>query len=140
METATATAPTSTKTLVGAYLVNGTMGNLGMPGAPIMHVSLIVVPNAHSVTGTVTITQALAPPNGEIIVRNVTGVIRKTGLGKVTQIVALEGEYTVSVPPPAIGTYLAKFSAHMAIDNNWEGRGGFSYGNNHIEDVPVTKN
>ena len=128
------------KTLIGAYLVNGTVGNVGMPGAPIMHFSLVVVPSANSVSGTVVISQAIAPPNGEIIIRNVTGSIRATGFGTVTKVVSLEGIYLKSVPPPAIGTYQEKFSAHLAIDDAWNGKGGFSYGNNDIENVPVKKN
>ncbi len=133
----TATANQSS-VLAGAYLVNGIMGNL-MPGAPVMHFSLVVVPSANSVSGTVEITQALPPPYGSIVIHNVKGVIRATGFGKVTHVVALEGEYVVSFPPPAIGEYIAKFSAHMAIDNNWDGKGGFSYGNHNVENVPVKK-
>ncbi|MEL1242725.1 DUF1842 domain-containing protein [Flavobacterium sp. DGU11] len=135
------TTATKSKTsrLIGAYLVNGTMGNVGMPGAPIMHFSLVVVPSTNSVSGTVEITQALAPPMGDIVIRNVSGVIRATGFGNVTKIVALEGQYVQSVPPPAIGSFLADFSAHMAIDNNWNGKGGFSYGGHDVEDVPVSK-
>lgn len=134
----TATAEKSTSKLIGAYLVNGTMGNVGMPGAPIMHFSLVVVPSTNSVSGTVEITQAIAT-GGDIIVRNVTGTIRATGFGSVTQVVALQGQYVQSVPPPAIGSYLAEFSAHMALDNNWNGRGGFTYGNHNVENVEVKK-
>lgn len=128
-----------TSRLIGSYLVNGTVGNVGMPGAPIMHFSLIVVPAANTVSGTVEITQAIAPPNGDIIIKNVKGSIRATGYGNVTKVVALEGQYVQSVPPPAIGSYLADFSAHMAIDDNWDGKGGFSYGNHDVENVPVKK-
>lgn len=127
----------ASKTLAGAYLTNGTIGNVGMPGAPIAHFSLVVVPSANSVSGTVEITQAIDGPQSEIVVKNVKGQIRSTGYGKVTKVVSLEGEYLVSVPAPAIGTYLAKFTAHMAIDNEWNGQGGFTYGDNDIDDVPV---
>jgi len=131
------TAEKKTSRLAGAYLVNGTMGNVGMPGAPIMHFSLVVVPSANTVSGTVEITQAIS--SGEIIIKNVKGSIRATGLGNVTKVVSLEGQYVQSVAPPAIGSYLADFSAHMAINDNWEGKGGFSYGNNDVENVPVNK-
>jgi hypothetical protein len=139
MEAAAAVAPNTTSALAGAYLVNGVMGNLNMPGAPIMHFSLVVVPSANSVSGTVEITQALAPPYGHIVIHNVKGVIRKTGLGHVTNIIALEGEYVQSVPPPAIGSFLQKFNAHMAVDNNFSGFGGFTYGSHNVENVPVKK-
>lgn len=125
------------KVIAGAYLTKGTIGNLGMPGAPIAHFSLVVVPSSNSVSGTVEITQAIEGPESNIIVRNVTGQIRATGYGKVTKVVSLEGEYLVSFPPPAIGSYLAKFSAHMAIDNDWNGKGGFTYGNSNVDDVSV---
>ena len=133
------TTAVETSKLIGAYLVNGTMGNKGMPGAPIMHFSLVVVPSSNSISGTVEITQAIAPPSGTILIKNVKGTIRSTGFGKVTKIVSLEGQYVQSVLPPAIGSFLAEFSAHMAIDDNWNGRGGFSYANHDIEDVEVTK-
>ncbi len=125
------------KSIAEAYLTKGTIGNIGMPGAPVAHFSLVVVPSTNSVSGTVEITQAIAGPESNVVVSNVKGQIRATGYGKVTKVVSLEGEYLVSVPPPAIGSYLSKFTAHMAIDNNWNGQGGFSYGNNDVEDVPV---
>lgn len=139
MSTAAAAAKVKGSRLAGAYLVNGTLGNIGTPGAPLMHFSLVVVPSANTVSGTVEITQAIAPPGGEIIVKNVTGIIRSTGFGKVTKVVSLAGQFIVSMPPPAIGSYLENFSAHMAIDDNWDGRGGFSYGHSDIEEVPVKK-
>jgi hypothetical protein len=45
--------------------------------------------------------------------------------------------YYQSLTPPAIGTIEEKFKAHLVIDNNWNGRGGFSYGNHQVENVPV---
>ncbi|CAL2104274.1 conserved protein of unknown function [Tenacibaculum sp. 190130A14a] len=123
------------KTLIdSAYLTKGTIGNVGMPGAPIAHFSLVVSPASNTVSGIVEITQAVdrAP-----IRVHVAGNIRYTGYGNVTKIVTLAGEYVVSVPPPAIGSYLEKFTAYMDIDNDWNGTGGFTYGNNKVEDVPV---
>lgn len=117
-----------------AYLTKGTIGNVGMPGAPIAHFSLVVAPHTGKVSGMVEIAQAINRPPINV---HVTGTIRYTGYGQVTQIVNLEGEYAVSVPPPAIGTYLEKFSAYLDIDNTWNGIGGFSYGNTDIQDVPV---
>ncbi len=125
------------KAIIGTYLTKGTIGNVGMPGAPIAHFSLLVTPSTNTVSGTVEITQAIAGSGSSIVVKNVTGAIRATGYGTVTKVVSLEGEYLVSVPAPAIGTYLAKFTAHMAIDNEWNGKGGFTYGDQDIEDVPV---
>lgn len=139
MTTTSTKSSGTSKVLAGAYLVNGVAGNLEVPGAPVMHFSLVVVPSQNSVNGTVHITQSIAPPNSDIVIRNVHGSIRATGYGKVTKIVYLEGEYVVSVPPPAIGSYLAHFSASMAIDDNWNGTGSFSYGIHDVDNVPVHK-
>ena len=126
-------------TLAGAYLAQGTIGNVGMPGAPIAHFSLVVVPSQNTVSGTVAVTQAIAGNAGNFTVQ-VTGKIHSTGLGSVTQIVSMSGQYVHSVPPPAIGSFLANFDAHMAIDGAWNGVGGFSYFNNSVENVPVKSN
>lgn len=122
--------------LAGAYLAKGTIGNVGMPGAPVASFSLVVVPSQHSVSGTVVITQAVQGPDSHIVVP-VTGKIFATGIGNVTQVVGLRGQYVHSVPPPAIGSFLANFDAHLAIDNEWNGTGGFSYFGHNVEDVPV---
>ena len=122
--------------LAGAYLAKGTIGNVGMPGAPVASFSLVVVPSQHSVSGTVVITQAIQGPDSRIVVE-VTGKIYSTGIGKVTQVVGLKGQYIHSVPPPAIGSFLANFDAHLAIDNEWNGTGGFSYFGHNIENAPV---
>lgn len=122
--------------LAGAYLAKGTIGNVGTPGAPIATFSLVVVPSQHSVTGTVVITQAVNGPDNHIVVQ-VKGKIYASGLGKVTQLVSLKGQYVQSFPPPAIGSFLADFDAHLAIDNAWNGTGGFEYYKHNVENVPV---
>ncbi len=58
------------------------------------------------------------------------GHLHATGLGDVTKVGALSGQASVSVPPPAIGTYLAPFSATFAVNDDWTGSGSFSVGNN----------
>ncbi len=117
-----------------AYLTKGTIGNVGMPGAPIAHFSLVVSPEHNTVSGIVEIMQAIDSPSIKV---NVTGNIRHTGYGDITKIVNLNGEYIVSVTPPAVGSYLEKFTAYMDINNNWNGVGGFTYGNQKVNDVPV---
>ncbi len=44
----------------------------------------------------------------------------------------------MSVPPPAIGSYLAKFSAALAVNRAWNGKGSYVYGNHSITDATVT--
>ncbi len=118
-----------------AYLAKGTIGNVGLPGAPIVNFSLVVSTVTNKVSGLVEITQAIDSPSIKV---QVSGTIRYTGYGKVTKIVNLEGEYVVSVQPPAIGSYLQKFTAYMDIDNSWNGIGGFCYGQQGVNNVPVT--
>ncbi len=121
---------TQTDIMAGAYLANGTIGNVGMPGAPVVHFSLIVVPSQHNVSGTVHITQAV---ESGYYSGSVSGKIYATGLGKYTQVVSLRGMIHPNGPMP----YEVKFEAHMSIDGSWNGTGGFSYGNEHVENVPV---
>lgn len=116
--------------LEGAYLAQGTIGNIGMPGAPIVHFSFVVVPSQHQVTGSVQITQATQNGNYS---GQVTGTLYATGFGNVTQVVAVsgsihsDGDMPIEIP----------FQAHLAIDASWDGTGGFTYANTHVENVPV---
>ncbi|HNW51964.1 MAG TPA: DUF1842 domain-containing protein [Prolixibacteraceae bacterium] len=113
------------------YPAKGTIGNVGMPGAPIVHFDLIVVPSQHKVTGYVHITQAVLHGNysGEV-----TGSIYATGIPPFTKIVGFSGMVHCDDDNSLV---LLPFQASMAINNAWEGKGGFSYGNVHVEDVPV---
>jgi hypothetical protein len=120
--------------LESTYLSKGTIGNVGMPAAPIAHYSLVVNSVTGVISGMVEIIQAIDCPS---ILTHVRGNIRRTGFGDNTMTVSLSGEYTISVRPPAIGTFSYKFSAHMDIDTEWNGSGGFSYGNQKVESAPV---
>jgi len=122
---------------MGLYLVNGVAGNEGMPGAPLLHFSLLVDAPTGKVTGHAVQTQAVAPPSNEIKINDVTGMVRATGLGKLTKIVALQGTAYIPFPPPAIGESVVPFSAHFAVDEAWNGVGGWSLGSTSVEDVPV---
>lgn len=117
-----------------AYLSKGTIGNVGMPAEPIIHFSLVVCATSGIISGIIEIIQAIDRP---AILLNVTGSIRSTGFGENTKTVNLSGNYLITVPPPAIGSYLQHFTAHMDINNEWNGTGGFTYSNQKIENVPV---
>ena len=119
------------------YPVCGTIGSVGVPGAPIVKFSLLVGPFHHTVTGMVIITQGgvVMKP----IVVHVKGTIRPTRNKPYTQVVNIQGKYVHSFTPPAIGSVLASFSATMYIDNAWNGKGSFSYFRHSVEDVPVKR-
>ncbi|MBS1502538.1 MAG: DUF1842 domain-containing protein [Bacteroidetes bacterium] len=126
------------ETLKGTYPVIGMAGNVGTPGAPILHFSLLVVPSAGSVTGTAVITQALAAPNDKIIIKHVTGTIVNLVFGAdFTHHVSLNGYYDYVLPPPAIGIIRVEFTAHMVVNAEWNGKGGFTYGHRDVTNVPV---
>ena len=122
---------------LGTYLVNGLAGNENVAGAPMLHFSLVVVSGSGKVSGHAMISQAIAPPNNEKMINNVTGQVHATGLGPVTKVVTLHGTYVDDLPPPAIGTIEVPFTAHFAIDDAWNGRGGFKCGYTQAENVPV---
>lgn len=122
---------------VGLYLVHGQAGNVGTPGAPILHFSLLVNAVSGDVTGHAEQTQSVPPPANKITIGNITGHVRSTGLGKYTKVVSLQGSAIISFPPPAIGSYVMPFTASFAISDAWEGRGGWTLGNNTVDNVPV---
>ncbi len=121
------------------YRVQGTAGNVGTPGAPILQFAVLVHGSTGKISGQATITQAVAPPGGNIAIDNVTGQVRKLGLGfgPVTQVVALEGTYDESGPPPTNYIAVRQFRAHFATDAQWNGSGGFEFGGQSVEKVPV---
>jgi len=114
-------------------------GDLGVPGAPVLNLNLLYNPQAGALTGEAIVTQSVAPPYNLVTVRPVSGPVHGLGVGGATRVFSLSGEYTVSVPPPAIGTYLAKFTATFTTDNNWTGHGSFDYGTHTVTNVPVKK-
>jgi hypothetical protein len=128
-------------TALDLYRVTGRAGNVGTPGAPILHFDLLVNSSAGSISGHARISQAVAPPDGEIHIHNVTGTLHELVFGgKVTLLVALQGTYDRVLPPPLILTIVERFAAHFSVDQKWEGRGSFDYNNGSqvVNDVPVT--
>jgi Domain of unknown function (DUF1842) len=121
---------------IGLYLVNGHAGS-GLAGAPTLSFSLLVNSVTGDVTGHAQQTQAVAPPGDVIKIGNVTGHVRYTGLGPYTKIVSLQGNAVVSLPPPAIGSFLVPFTAAFSIDNAWDGVGGWTLGSTTVDNVPV---
>jgi len=124
---------------VGYYLVKLRVERKGLVGAPVLTLDLGVYAPVGEVNGSGEITQSLPPPYGQIHLPEVKGRIHHTGFGKDEQLVSLSGQYVVSVPPPAIGSYLANFTAALVVGADWSGRGTFTYGGHTIADAEVTK-
>jgi hypothetical protein len=117
------------------YKVDGTAGREGVPGAPIIHFSLLVNPPSGNVTGIVKVTQATNPPlNVEV---QVAGKLHALGNQPVSNVVTLEGKFPHVLTPPAIGTVIEQFSALLLVDNKWNGYGDFQWGNQGVNNVPV---
>ena len=123
----------------GYYIVDLEVAPEGgmMPGAPNLTLKLGVNATNGEVNGQATITQAVAPPNGEHQFP-VSGTIHHTGFGEDTLLVALTGQYVQSVPPPAIGSYLVPFSAALAVDKGWSGTGSYSFGHSRMSRCKVS--
>lgn len=119
----------------GLYRVTFDVGNEGEPGAPILHVQALVYAPTGRITGTADITQAIAPPGGDIEIHDLRGEIRYLGYGtSAKRIVALSGFFSPNKTEPI----LEPFSASLEIEDDWKGEGSFKYGTQEVNDVPVT--
>lgn len=119
---------------VGLYRVTFDVGNVGMPGAPILFVQAFVYPPTGRISGTANITQSIAPPGGDIEIHDLRGEIRYLGYGTpAKRLVALSGFFSPNKTEPI----LEPFSAALEIDEDWEGKGSFKYGDQEVNDVPV---
>lgn len=106
-------------------------------GSPTLNLTVGVNAASGQVEGTAEITQALAPPHNKIVIPHLTGTVHHTGFGADTLLVSLQGEYPVSFPPPAIGMYLAHFTAAFAVDKAWNGRGTYTYDRRTVPNCTV---
>jgi hypothetical protein len=123
---------------LGTYLVNGEAGNGGMAGAPTLRFSLVIVAETGKVSGMATISQALGI-DAKKHINNVTGEVFATGFNDLTKLVAIKGTYVYFLPQPEIGVMETPFEAILAVDNAWNGVGGFRCGAVKAEDVKVRK-
>jgi len=117
--------------------VVGTMGNVGMPGAPILHFELAVTIGAGSdedvawpVSGSGTIAQAIAEPGGPGLVSGLTGFAYRHGAEHI--VIVLDGIFS---HPPA--EFVMPFKAFMHLNNNWKGHGSYTY-SAPVVHVPVS--
>lgn len=127
----------TTSDLSSVTLLQLISGNLDVPGAPVLNLALMYDSQSGAVAGEALITQAIAPPDGRILVRNVTGQVHGLGIGGVTRVMSLKGEYVYILPPPAIGSVTEKFEATYVTDNQWKGHGSFQYGGKSVRNVPI---
>jgi Domain of unknown function (DUF1843)/Domain of unknown function (DUF1842) len=125
-------SPLQTKNL------KGTMGNVGLPGAPILHFDVLYNTSTGDLSGHACIVSAAPPPLGHIVISNVTGKARKVIFGgTVNYIVTMQGTYRQVITEPPI-IIEKSFAACFYADSNFDGRGSFEFGGDVVNDVPVT--
>lgn len=123
---------TNDNPLLGAYLEKGTIGDVGMLGAPILSFALVVVPGQHKVTGTVQITQAVLNGNYS---GAVTGTIflfpgADDGVWVITLTGTVHNDGTMPISLP--------ITVHFSVGGIEKDYGGFDFGQVHVAYAPVT--
>lgn len=110
----------------------------GIVGAASMTIELTADPVSSTIHGQANGTFLEGTQHPPRFTAITSGHMHSTGLGHVTKVGAVSGQAIVSVAPPGIGAYIAPFSASFAVDNDWNGTGKFSIGNDTYESQ-VTK-
>ncbi|WP_043706449.1 DUF1842 domain-containing protein [Tenacibaculum ovolyticum] len=122
---------TTINTAVETVYFKGTMGFVPNLLATIVNFSLLVHPENHTVSGTVTINVGT---DKKTYTGKVTGTVYSTGYGDIVRVLSLNG----SIPSDNKLTPLQfPFEANMALKADWSGTGGFSFQGYHEEKVPV---
>ena len=109
------------------YLVKLNYKTKGLGGAS-MTLQLAVDPRSININGRADGTFQQGTQHMPSFTASASGQIHGAGFGKITKIGGVTGQAVVSFAPPAIGSYLAPFSADFAVDNKWNGTGNFSVG------------
>lgn len=107
------------------------------PDAPTLTIDLQADALAGPVSGNALIAGAPPPADGQITIPQVTGYILNTSRDEVALLVHLSGQYIVWLPPPAIGSYIATFSAALMVDSSWSGSGSYHYNFVFVGDCTV---
>ena len=100
----------------------------GIVGAGSMTLALTVEAATGTLHGQASGTILEGTQHPQTFTAKVSGAMHATGYGSIVKVGAVTGEAGVSVAPPAIGTFLAPFSASFGLDSNWSGKGQFSVG------------
>jgi hypothetical protein len=119
----------------GLYRLNLIGGDVGVPGAPLLHLHLLVDAPAGTVSGLAVRTQAVAPPAGRVS-GSVTGRLTTFGEPAGMRLLTLHGEAVVSLPPPAIGEVAEPIAVRATLDESWKGSGTWSFGADTHVDAP----
>lgn len=117
--------------------VGGTLGNLGTPGAPILHFNLAVTRStgghgASPVSGTANITQAIASMAGNVTIGGLSG--RAYAHGPHGLVIVLTGSF--NIPPNELVEHFEAVMVVQELNGQWSGAGSYIY-TQPVVDVPV---
>jgi len=100
----------------------------GVVGAGSMTLALTINASTGTLHGQAQGTILEGTQHPQTFTAQLSGAMHSTGYGDIVKVGAVSGEAGVSVTAPAIGTFLAPFSASFSLDSNWSGQGQFSVG------------
>ena len=95
--------------------------------------TLMLDPDTHKVHGSVKI--YTNPPSEKPFIGNVTGTVYATGFGSFVKGITLQG--TIPSNKPLVPIEFP-FSAHLNLESDTKGIGGFNFQGKHLENLPVT--
>ena len=102
----------------------------GVVGGGSMEIQFAVDPKTGSLNGRANGSIQEGTQHSPHFTASASGHMHATGYNDVTKVGALTGQAEVSFPPPAIGSYQSPFTASFGVDNQWNGKGSFSVGDN----------
>ena len=115
---------------IGIYPVDLVISD-SLIGSPTLYLNLLIDAPTGSITGSGRLTQALAPPWGDLPIASVSGQVEETGFPSAEKLVRITGRYGIPFgPPPLIGHIEATVAMACAVNSEWSGKGSFDYGPN----------
>ena len=120
----------------GTYLVFGVM-RCDLPGTAELHFSMLVFSASGRVTGHATVSRPSVAGNPQMTINNLTGEIFSAAQGGYTRLVTLRGTSYFDGRPHAVAIEEVSFNAVLALDDDWNGIGGFSCGPAYAENATV---
>lgn len=119
---------------LGLYLLNLNFTPAdGMVGSGSMTLALTVNASTGVLHGQAHGTILEGTQHPQTFTAQVSGAMHSTGYGTIVKVAAVSGEAGVSVTAPAIGHFVAPFSASFSLDSDWKGQGQFSVGSHSYQ-------
>ncbi len=128
-------APDTNPQQASSYLIKGRIGHAHQLDATVISYALIVTPSQQTVSGQVALSQGQRQLSYS---GQVQGTISRTGFNGVAQLVALKGMLKATQDQLNLARHIP-FSAHLALDQDWQGTGGIQFGDLNIEHLPVSR-